>query len=61
MGMARLVRASVVLGLLALGGCGGEKVAPAKSADELSEAEKQQVRELNEQRTDEWGKPVKKK
>lgn len=57
----RWVRVLAVSMLLAVSGCGGEKPAPAKTAGELSEEEKQQVRELNEQRTDEWGKPVKKK
>lgn len=58
---SRWVRVLAVGVLLAFTGCGGEKPAPVKTAEELSEQEKQQVRELNEQRTDEWGKPVKKR
>jgi hypothetical protein len=38
---------------LVLAGCGGS--APQPKTD-LNEQEKQQVRELNEQRVDEWGK-----
>jgi hypothetical protein len=47
--------------LVSLAGCGGPKPAPAKSAAELTEAEKQQIRELNEQRTQEWGSAPKRK
>ncbi len=48
------------LACVALMGCGGEKLSPPKTAGELTEQEKQQVRELNEQRASEWG-PAKKK
>jgi hypothetical protein len=43
----------VVLCLLMAAGCGGSSSQPKT---DLSEQEKQQVRELNEQRMDEWGK-----
>jgi hypothetical protein len=41
---------------LTAGGCGGapQSTAP-KTADELTEREKQQIRELNQQRAEEWG------
>jgi hypothetical protein len=38
------------------GGC-GEKTIPAKT--EFTEQDKQQLQELQQQRLDEWGKPVK--
>jgi hypothetical protein len=41
--------------LIAASGCGEQPTAP-KTAAELTEQEKQQLRELNEQRVDEWGK-----
>jgi hypothetical protein len=37
-------------------GCGGKDI-PAKT--ELTDQDKQQIEELNKQRVDEWGKPVK--
>lgn len=37
-------------------GCGSKDV-PAKT--ELTDKDKQQIEELNKQRVDEWGKPVK--
>jgi hypothetical protein len=40
---------------LAAAGCGGPKEAGPKTAEELSEIEKQQIQELNEQRQEEWG------
>lgn len=40
----------------ALLGCSSKEV-PAKT--ELTEQDKQQIEELNKQRVDEWGKPVK--
>lgn len=44
----------VALGTLLFAcGCGGSPPAPKT---DLNEQEKQQVRELNEQRLDEWGK-----
>jgi len=49
----RLVRDFAVLALLIAAGCGGS---PPQPKTDLSEQEKQQVRELNEQRMDEWGK-----
>jgi hypothetical protein len=42
-----------VVALLGLAGCGGK---PPQPKTDLNEQEKQQVRELNEQRVDEWGK-----
>jgi hypothetical protein len=42
----------VVLMALASSGC-GEKSAPPKT--DLSEQEKEQIKDLNEQRTQEWG------
>ena len=52
----RIVQAWGV-GLLVIAGCGGEAPAPPKTAAELTEQEKQQIRELNEQRAQEWGTP----
>jgi hypothetical protein len=46
--------------LLFVAGCGGEAPAPPKTAGDLSEQEKQQIRELNEQRAQEWGTPKRK-
>lgn len=43
--------------LTILAGCGGETPAPPKTAADLTEQEKQQIRELNEQRAQEWGTP----
>ena len=42
--------------VLTAAGCGGapQSTAP-KTAEELSEREKQQIRELNQQRAEEWG------
>ena len=42
--------------LAVMTGCGGKDI-PAKT--ELSDQDKQQIEELNKQRVDEWGKPVK--
>jgi hypothetical protein len=53
----RVTRVTFPLLLLAALGCGGAETTPPKSAAELSEQEKQQVRELNEQRASEWGTP----
>lgn len=39
--------------VLLFAGCGGK---PPQPKTDLNEQEKQQVRELNEQRMDEWGK-----
>jgi len=48
--------AGVIVALpLVLAGCGGSGPAPTKTADQLSEEEKQQLRDLNEQRAQEWG------
>jgi hypothetical protein len=41
-----------IAALLALSGCGEPAVTPPKK--DLSEREKQQIRELNEQRASEW-------
>jgi hypothetical protein len=46
--------------LSSLAGCGGEAPSPPKTAADLTEQEKQQIRELNEQRAQEWGTPKKK-
>jgi hypothetical protein len=43
---------------MAIVGCGGEAPSAPRTAAELSEAEKQQIRELNEQRAQEWGTPL---
>ena len=45
----------LVLGMVGFGmvGCGGK---PPQPKTDLNEQEKQQVRELNQQRADEWGK-----
>jgi hypothetical protein len=43
---------------LVTAGCGGEASIPPKSG--LSEQEKEQIKDLNEQRAQEWG-PAKKK
>jgi hypothetical protein len=40
--------------VFAVVGCGTEPTSPIKG--ELSEQEKQQIKELNEQRQDEWGR-----
>jgi hypothetical protein len=40
----------------AITGCGGKDV-PAKTV--LTDQDKQQIEELNKQRLDEWGKPIK--
>ena len=45
-------RVLVVLTALASGGC-GEKSAPPKA--DLSEQDKEQIKDLNEQRSQEWG------
>jgi len=55
-----MVRVTMLLVLLAALGCGGAATTPPKSAAELSEQEKQQLRELDEQRASEWGTPKKK-
>jgi hypothetical protein len=49
---------AVVVTIIA--GCGGEAPTPPKTAAELTEQEKQQIRELNEQRAQEWGTPKRK-
>jgi hypothetical protein len=46
--------------LTIVAGCGGEAPTPPKTAADLTEQEKQQIRELNEQRAQEWGTPKKK-
>ena len=46
--------------LTTVAGCGGEAPTPPKTAADLTEQEKQQIRELNEQRAQEWGTPKKK-
>jgi hypothetical protein len=43
-----------------LAGCRGQADAPPKAAGDLTDAEKQQVRELQEQRASEWGTAKKK-
>lgn len=48
----------VVVLALVVAGCGSSKDIPPKQT--LSEKEKQQVKELNEQREQEWGGPKKK-
>jgi hypothetical protein len=48
-----ILRGLVGSTILVISGCGG--AAPQPKAD-LNEQEKQQVRELNQQRMDEWGK-----
>ncbi len=62
--MPRIAGASLLfvfaaIACVGLMGCGGEKPSPPKTSGELTEQEKQQVRELNEQRASEWG-PAKK-
>jgi hypothetical protein len=49
-----------VFSLSSMVGCTGEKPAPPKTAGELNEEEKKQIRELNEQRAQEWGTPKRK-
>jgi len=47
---------AVVAGLLVAAGCGGPPTTNVpKKTGELTEKEKQQIRELNEQRAQEWG------
>ena len=42
--------------LVAVAGCGGPPTTTVpKQSGELTEKEKQQIRELNEQRAEEWG------
>jgi outer membrane biogenesis lipoprotein LolB len=55
MHISALARAALVLaaGALLLSGCGGESSTPPKQ--DLSEQDKQQIKELQEQRTQEWG------
>jgi hypothetical protein len=55
----RATGAVVLTLLLAACGCGGGTTAP-KAAGDLSDEQKQQIRELNEQRSSEWGPPKKK-
>jgi hypothetical protein len=50
----RAVRVLTVVAVFAVVGCGAEPTTSIK--DELSEQEKQQIKELNEQRQDEWGR-----
>jgi hypothetical protein len=50
---ARAARVLAAAGVLALAGCGSS--APSKKG-ELSEPEKQQLRDLDAQRQQEWGK-----
>ena len=50
---SKWLRGLAVVAVLALAGCGGK---PPQPKTDLNEEEKQQVRELNEQRMDEWGK-----
>jgi hypothetical protein len=57
---ARFLPAALLGVLVTIVGCGGEAPAPPKTAAELSEQEKQQIRDLNEQRAQEWGTPKKK-
>jgi len=57
LGFSRWMVQTWGVGLLVIGGCGGEAPAPPKTAAELTEQEKQQIRELNEQRAQEWGTP----
>jgi hypothetical protein len=45
-----------LLALLLVAGCGEEKSVPKT---DLTEEEKKQLEELNEQRLDEWGQKVK--
>lgn len=52
----RVLRGLLVIVVLFSGGCGDS--APAPKTD-LNEQEKQQIRELNQQRVDEWGKRTK--
>jgi predicted small lipoprotein YifL len=52
MRFGRLISLFVVAFLLSISGC-GEK--PAAPKTDLSEQDKQQIRELNEQRAQEWG------
>jgi hypothetical protein len=49
-----------VVVLTFVAGCGAESPTPPKTAADLTEQEKQQIRELNEQRAQEWGTPKKK-
>lgn len=46
----------VLICAAAITGCGGKDV-PAKTV--LTDQDKQQIEELNKQRLDEWGKPIK--
>jgi hypothetical protein len=45
-----------VVAVLAVAGCGGCGTAAPTTKEGLSEQEKQQLRELDAQRQDEWGK-----
>ncbi len=56
----RVVHVMALAMLFAALGCGGATTTPPKSAGELSEQEKQQLRDLNEQRASEWGTPKRK-
>jgi hypothetical protein len=47
---------SLVVISAAIAGCGGKDI-PAKTV--FTDQEKQQVQELQKQRLDEWGKPIK--
>jgi hypothetical protein len=58
---AQAVCLLIALGLLTAAGCGGYEPAPPKTAGELSEQEKQQLKELDEQRAQEWGGAPKRK
>jgi len=50
--MRRITIAIVAISAAALGGCGGTTETGPKQ--ELNEKDKQQVKDLNEQRSDEW-------
>jgi hypothetical protein len=51
----------LAVGLISTTGCGGYKPSGVKSAGELSEEHKQQLKELDEQRSQEWGGAPKKR
>lgn len=55
--MLNRLASSALFFAVVLAGCSGESTAPKQT---LTDVEKQQVKELNEQRQDEWGRPKKK-
>ena len=51
--IAVFFRTATVVSALLTAGCGGEASTPPKT--DLSEQEKEQIKDLNEQRAQEWG------